>query len=106
MHIRVSRGTYAPALHAKVSARLNASSESLVPAIRKLPGCMGYFVGSDGASNTMVNISCWDTLEHAEAMSSLAEMIALGKEFVQMGVAFERPIINYQVMWKLPLATA
>ena len=102
MYVRVSKGTYAPTLHERVSARLNASSASLVPAIRRLPGCMGYFVGSDAASNTMVNISSWDTLEHAEAMTSLAEMTALGKEFVQMGIEFERPIINYEVMWQLP----
>jgi len=102
MYVRVSKAAYAPTLHASVSARLNASSESLVPAIRRLPGCLGYFVGSDALSNTMVNISCWDTLEHAEAMSSLAEMTALGKEFAQMGVEFERPIINYEVMWQLP----
>jgi len=102
MYVRVSRAAYAATLHAEVSARLNASSVSLVPAIRKLPGCLGYFVGSDAVSNTMVNISCWDTLERAEAMSSLAEMTTLGKEFVRMGVEFERPIINYEVMWQLP----
>jgi hypothetical protein len=102
MYVRVSKAGYAPALHADVSARLDASSESLVPAIRKLPGCLGYFVGSDALSSTMVNISCWDTLEHAEAMSLLAEMTNLGKEFAQMGVEFERPIINYEVMWQLP----
>ena len=43
MYVRVSKAAYAPTLHATVSARLNASSESLVPAIRKLPGCLGYF---------------------------------------------------------------
>jgi quinol monooxygenase YgiN len=102
MYIRVSRGAYAPTLHATVSTRLNTSSEFLVPAIRQLPGCLGYYVGSDAHSNTMVNVSCWDTLEHAEAMSSLAEMTALGKEFAEMGVEFERPIINYEVMWQVP----
>jgi quinol monooxygenase YgiN len=102
MHVRVSKGSYSPQLHNKVSARLNNSSESLVPAIRRLPGCISYFVGSDAASNTMVNVSVWDTLEHAQAMSSLAEMTALGEEFARMGVTFERPIINYEAMWQLP----
>jgi quinol monooxygenase YgiN len=102
MYVRISKGSYPPKLHTKVSARLNASSESLVPAIRRLPGCSSYFVGSDAASSTMVNVSVWDTLEHAQAMSSLAEMTALGEEFARMGVIFERPIINYEAMWQLP----
>lgn len=101
MYVRISKGSYSPELHANVSARLNGSSESLVPAIKQLPGCQSYFVGSDSASNTMVNVSVWDTLEHAQAMSSLPEMTALGKEFERMGVNFERPIINYEAMWEI-----
>ena len=102
MYVRISKGSYAGTLHTQVSARLNAASESLVPAIRKLPGCLNYFVGSDARSNTLVNVSVWDTFEHAESMSSLAEMAALAKEFIQLGVEFERPITNYEVMWQLP----
>ena len=102
MYVRISKGSYTAALHAQVSKRLNASSESLVPAIRRLPGCVSYFVGSDALSNTLVNVSVWDTLEHAEAMSSHAEMAALAKEFIEIGVQFERPIANYEVMWQLP----
>jgi quinol monooxygenase YgiN len=102
MYVRISKGSYAATLHAQVSERLNASSKSLVPAIRRLPGCVSYFVGSDALSNTLVNVGVWDTLEHAEAMSSLAEMAALAKEFIEIGVQFERPIPNYEVMWQLP----
>jgi quinol monooxygenase YgiN len=102
MYVRISKGSYSPELHTKVSARLDASAESLVPAIRRLSGCVSYSVGSDADSNTMVNVSVWDTLEHAQAMSSLAEMTALGEEFARMGVKFERPIVNYAVMWQIP----
>ena len=102
MYVRISKGSYAAALHATVSERLNASAKSLAPAIRGLPGCVSYFVGADARSNTIVNVSVWDTLEHAEAMSSLAEMTALAKEFIAIGVQFERPIVNYEVMWQLP----
>jgi quinol monooxygenase YgiN len=102
MYVRISKGSYAPALHAQVSERLNTSSKSLIPAIQKLPGCISFFVGSDARSNTMVNVSVWDTFEHAEAMSSLAEMTALAKEFISLGVNFERPITNYEAMWQLP----
>ncbi len=102
MYVRISRGRYPPGRHAEVTRRLQASSNSLVPAIRELPGCVGYYAGSDEASCTMVNVSVWDTLEHAQAMSSLAAMSALAGEFIALGVEFERPIVNYPVLWQLP----
>ncbi len=102
MHVRVSKGSYAAALHRQVSDKLDASSASLIPALRRLPGCVSFFAAADAASNTMVNVSVWDTLEHAEALTSLPEMTALAKEFVALGVAFERPVVNYDVMWQLP----
>jgi quinol monooxygenase YgiN len=104
MFVRISKGRYKPELHAEVTARLDASSKSLVPAIRAMPGCLSYYVGSDEASGTMVNVSAWDTLEHAQAMSSLPQMAALAKEFMALGVEFERPIVNYPVLWQLPEA--
>jgi quinol monooxygenase YgiN len=102
MFVRISKGRYKPELHAAVTAQLEASSKSLVPAISGMPGCLSYYVGSEQASCTMVNISVWDTLEHAQAMGSLPEMAALAKEFIALGVEFERPIINYPVLWQLP----
>jgi quinol monooxygenase YgiN len=102
MFVRISKGSYSPELHAEVTKRLGASSTSLVPAIRAMPGCVSYFAGSDQTSNTMVNVSVWDTLEHAQAMGSLPEMAALAREFVELGVTFERPIVNYPVIWKIP----
>lgn len=104
MFVRISKGTYKPELHAEVTARLDASSRSLVPAINALPGCLSYYVGSEEASGTMVNVSVWDTLEHAQAMGSLNEMAALAKDFIALGVEFERPIVNYAVLWQLPHA--
>jgi quinol monooxygenase YgiN len=102
MYVRISKGRYRPELHAEVTARLEASAHSLVPAITALPGCRAYYAGSDEASCTMVNVSVWDTLEHAQAMASLAEMGALAKAFTALGVEFERPIVNYPVLWQLP----
>ena len=104
MFVRISKGRYKPELHAEVTARLDASSRSLIPAIAAMPGCLSYYVGSEEASGTMVNVSVWDTLEHAQAMGSLPEMAALAKEFIALGVEFEHPIINYPVLWRLPEA--
>lgn len=101
MIVRISKGRYSRELHAEVTARLDRSSETLVPAIRALPGCIAYYAGSDEATCTMVNVSVWDTLEHADAMTTLAEMAALATEFVALGVEFERPIVNYPTLWHL-----
>ena len=104
MFVRISKGRYKPELHAEVTARLDASSRSLVPAITTMPCCLSYYVGSEAASCTMVNVSVWDTLEHAQAMASLPEMAALATDFIAIGVEFERPIVNYPVLWQLPQA--
>lgn len=102
MYVRISKGSYRPELHAEVTARLAASAKTLVPAISAMAGCLSYYAGAEQASCTMVNVSVWDTLEHAQAMGSLPEMATLAKEFVALGVEFERPIVNYPVLWQLP----
>jgi quinol monooxygenase YgiN len=99
--IRISRGSYPISKHTEFTARMAAASTTLVPAIKKLPGCLSYYAATDEASSTMVNVSVWDTLEHAQAMSALPEMTALAKEFVSLGATFERPIINYSALWNL-----
>jgi quinol monooxygenase YgiN len=78
------------------------AGQVLIPAIRRLPGCVSYYAATDEGSSTMVNVSVWDTLEHAQAMATLPEMGELAKEFIALGVEFERPIVNYQTLWQLP----
>jgi hypothetical protein len=80
-------------------SRLETSSNSLVPPISAMAGCERYFVGADEFSCTMINVSVWDTLEHAQAMVALPEMASLARDFIEFGVEFERPIVNYSVLW-------
>jgi hypothetical protein len=63
---------------------------------------LGYYAATDELSSTMVNVSMWDTLEHAQAMATLSEMVALAQDFTALGLEFERPIANYSVLWQLP----
>jgi quinol monooxygenase YgiN len=100
--VRISKGTYAANIHSEVTARMTAAAKSLIPAIRGLPGCISYYVATEESSLTMVNVSVWETIEQAQAMSTLTEMSDLAQEFMALGVQFERPIINYPVLWKLP----
>lgn len=101
MYIRISKGRYPAELHESVTQRLAESASTLVPAIKALPGCLSFSAGSDAATNSMINVSTWDTLEHAQAMGSLAPMLALAQQFNALGVEFERPIANYPVLWTL-----
>src|SRR5436190_10081953 len=98
--VRVSRGRFDPGRYEEIKQELTASSESLVPAIQALPGMLHYYVGIDAVTSTMVNVSIWDSLEHAQQMSTLAPMLALATSFRALGVEFA-PIANHETLWEL-----
>ena len=102
MIVRISKGSYPPGRHAEFTERMADAGKALIPAIQRLPGCLSYFAATDEASSTMVNVSVWDTLEHAQAMATLPEMGALAREFIALGAEFERPIVNYAALWQIP----
>jgi hypothetical protein len=99
--IRISRGAFAPADHDKVKEKLAQTEKLLAPELAKLRNLQRYHVAIDRESSTMVNVSLWDSLEDAKQMDQLPAMQALAKEFVAMGVTFERPIINLDILWTL-----
>lgn len=99
--VRISRGSFPPEQYETIKARLDAAQTSLVPAIRRLTGCLHYFAGIDRASSSMINVSVWRSLPDAEQMQTLGPMQALAEEFTREGVRFERPIINYQTLWAI-----
>lgn len=100
--VRLSRGSFPPEKYEAVRARLDAAKEQLIPAIRALRGCLHYWVAIDPVSNTMINVSLWETLDDAKQMDTLQPMQALAGEFIALGVTFERPITNSQMLWDLP----
>jgi hypothetical protein len=99
--LRLSRGSFPAEKYALVRARLETAQLSLVPAIKAMRGCLHYWAGVDPVSNTMVNISVWASLNDARQMETLAPMLALASEFVNLGVQFERPITNYESLWEI-----
>lgn len=99
--VRISRGSFPPESFDAVNRRLDESQQSLVPAIRALDGLISYYAGADAQSNTMVNVSVWESLAAAEQMATLPEMLALAGEFISLGVSFERPIVNYDCLWQI-----
>lgn len=99
MHVRISGGKFDAGRAQEVASRLRASETSLRPAVEALPGFRAYFVGLDRRLGFMTNTSVWDSLEAAEQMSSLPEMLALRQEFDALGVKFD-PITNHEQLWQ------
>ncbi len=98
--IRISRGSFKPEDFERIQKLLDESQHTLIPAIRQMTGCLHYWAGIDRHSNAMVNVSVWRSLHDAKQMETLAPMLALAQEFIELGVRFERPIINYEVRWE------
>ena len=98
--VRISQGFFAPALLNEVRAKLEAGRASLEPALRALPGLLHYYVAIDAQSNSIVNVSVWDSLESAEQMNNLEAMRAQREIFMQLGVQFQ-PVRNYAGLWSI-----
>ena len=98
--IRVSQGVFGPELTDKVIASLNDGRKALEPALQALPGLLHYYVAVDTNSNSMVNISVWESVEAARQMDKLPEMAAQREIFIGIGVKFE-PIRNYSGLWSI-----
>jgi quinol monooxygenase YgiN len=100
--VRISVGYFERNLAEKVERMLQTEfRNSLVPAIKKLPGNLGYYVGIDKEKNTMTNVSFWDNIENAKQMSTLKEMLDMRTTFEALGLKFIE-ITNHDILWKLP----
>jgi len=98
--IRVSRGNFDPGRLAEVGAVNTRTSEYLIPAIQRLPGLMHWYAGIS-PDGSIVNVSVWDTDEHASQMNQLTEMTVDARgEMEAAGVTFT-PIANYPVSWTI-----
>jgi hypothetical protein len=98
MIVRISKGSFPPDRLADAEAALAASEAVLRPAIERMAGLLHYYVAIDRDTGQLTNTSVWDTLEHATAMSSLAEMQAQRPVLEAAGVTFE-PITNHDTLW-------
>jgi hypothetical protein len=98
--VRVSYGSFDPGRFAEVDAVNKKVSEYLVPAISRLPGLIHWYAGVSPAGS-IVNISVWDSDEHAAQMDRLKEMTVDARgEMEAVDVAFI-PIVNYPVSWTI-----
>jgi hypothetical protein len=96
----MSQGFFDPDLAKAVAAKLHEGRASLEPALRSLRGLLHYYVAVDVVSNSMVNVSVWESLGDASQMDTLQEMLAQRDVFVALGVTFQ-PIRNYTGLWSI-----
>jgi hypothetical protein len=99
--VRVSVLRCEPSRFLEFERMMNESAALLLPGIRAMRGCRGYFAGSDQATLSLSNVSVWATLEDAKQMEHFQPMLDLGKKFLDAGATFERPIMNYGTLWQL-----
>jgi hypothetical protein len=99
--VRVSILRCKPDQFQKFEHMMAESARILLPGIRAMHGCRGYFAGSDQATSSLSNVSVWETLEDAKQMETFQPMLDLGKRFLDAGATFERPIMNYGTLWQL-----
>ena len=83
MYMRVTRARMDPS---RIDDAVRQISQDVAAAIRGLPGCPSYTGGADRASGRSINVSTWDTEEHArwsaaDALGDIpAKLQALGAQ--------------------------
>jgi hypothetical protein len=91
-----------PSEHIEQAVTMMRDAESSLDAIHDLPGLRAYFAGVDRTTSQLSNVSVWDSVEHASAMSTFQPMLDLAASIVAAipGVTFMRPIPNFDNVWQ------
>jgi hypothetical protein len=98
--VRVSGGSFDPARFAEVQEMTIATSRYLIPAVEALPGLISFFAGTH-PDGSLVQISVWDSEEHARQLDDLREMAVIARgEAEKAGVTFMK-IFNYPIVWSI-----
>lgn len=96
--VRVSRASFDPSRFTEVDAVSKKTSAYIIPAIRRLSGLIHFYAGVS-PKGSIVQVSVWDTDEHAAQLDRLKEMVVNGRRDMEaVGVTFT-PIVNYPIDW-------
>jgi hypothetical protein len=94
--VRVSRASFDPSRFAEVDAMSKKTSEYIIPALRRLSGLIHFYAGVS-SKGSIVQVSVWDSDEHAAQLDRLKEMVVDGRRDMEaVGVTFT-PIVNYPI---------
>jgi hypothetical protein len=94
--VRVSRANFDASRYTEVDAASKKTSEYVIPAIRRLAGLIHFYAGVS-PKGSVVQVSVWDSDEHAAQLDHLKEMVVDGRRDMEApGVTFT-PIVNYPI---------
>ncbi len=100
MIVRISKGSFTADRLFDAEAALAASEGALRVALEAMPGLVHYYVAIDRVQGQLTNVSVWDSMAHAQAMSQLQEMLAQRPVLEAAGVSFEA-ITNHETLWTI-----
>ena len=106
--VRFSRASYDPSRFAEVDAASKKTSEYIIPAIRRQPGLLHFSAGVP-PKGSIVQVSVWDTDEHAAQLDRLKEMVVDGRrdmEAVHPGFQLPDRLDLDRLTWGLGSAAA
>lgn len=98
--VRVSKGRFDADRYEQVKKLIDDSAATLIPALQQLHGLLYYHAGVDPQTNTVVNVSVWESVEDAKQMDTLQAMLAQRPILESAGVQFDK-IANYDPAWKM-----
>jgi hypothetical protein len=91
MHVRITPASFDPAREQEVQRLVESA---IIPAIKALPGFQSYEGGFDRTAGRLINITHWDTEEHASwSRDQLGDVIS---QVQALGVQLEPPQV-YEV---------
>lgn len=99
--VRVSIIRCAPDRFAEINQMMIEADTVLRPDIEAMRGLITFYAGADEATSSLMNVSLWTDLDAAKQLDRFQPMLDLGKAFVARGAVFERPIMNYETLWRL-----
>lgn len=98
--VRIARGHFPPEKYAEAERLLAESETPLAPALQALEGLLYYHAGLDATTNTLVNVSIWETEQAARQMDTLAPMLEQRAILEAAGMRFDKNA-NYKPLWAL-----
>lgn len=74
MYVRITPASFDPAREQEVQRLVESA---IIPAIKALPGFQSYEGGLDRAGGRLINITHWDTQEHASwSRDQIADVVS------------------------------
>src|SRR3569833_2893247 len=98
--VRVSFFRCKPEDFARLNTMMGEAEPVLRPGSEAMDGFLDFLAGADEATHSLINTSFWRTLAAAQQLDRYEPMLALGREFVAAGAQFERPVMNYGLLWR------